>query len=120
MNQETSSKTFQIKEIDLNSPHFETVVQLHGVGKARLGPFPRGAFEDHAARRMILAAVTVDDAVAGYLLFRIAKNRAVIVHLTTSEAFRKKGIARLLTNSLKDRKGNMNTICPFKADSIRI
>ena len=55
---------------------------------------------------MILAAVASDNSVAGYLLYRVAKsatkNRASIVHLTTSERFRGKGVARLLVEFLKE------------------
>lgn len=76
-------------------------MKLHAARKARLGPFPEGAFQDHAAKKQILASVTPDGVLAGYLLFRIAKNRAVIVHLTTSDGFQTKGIARLLVDELK-------------------
>jgi hypothetical protein len=43
----------------------EAVIKLHAAGKARLGPFPQGAFEDHARQKMILAAVASDNSVAG-------------------------------------------------------
>src|ERR1035441_2868199 len=49
---------FQIEEVGLDSPHLEAVIKLHAAGKSRLGPFPRGAFEDQAHHRWIFAAIT--------------------------------------------------------------
>ena len=98
-----SDSQFRIEEVGLGSPLLEAVIKLHAANKNHLGPFPRGAFEDHAHRKMILAAVTPDNEVAGYLLFRVAKNRAAIVHLTASNSFRSKGVARLLVDTLKSR-----------------
>ena len=56
---------FRIEEVGLDSPMLEAVIKLHAAGKARLGPFPQGAFEDHARQKMILAAVASDNSVAG-------------------------------------------------------
>lgn len=86
----------------MNSPYFEAVIELHTRGKARLGPFPRGAFEEHAERKKIIAAV-IDGTVAGYLLYRSAKHRAAIVHLTTDVNFRNQGVARKLVKFLKEK-----------------
>lgn len=101
----TSANQFRIEEVDLNSPLLDAVIKLHAAGKARLGPFPQGAFEDHARQKKILAAVTPENQVAGYLLYRVAKsitkNRASIVHLTASDSFRGQGVARLLVDCLK-------------------
>jgi hypothetical protein len=62
----TPASQFRIEEVGLDSPLLEAVIHLHAVSKARLGPFPQGAFEDHAREKMILAAVTPDNSVAGY------------------------------------------------------
>jgi len=94
---------FRIVEVGLDSPFLEAVIKLYASIRGRLGPFPRGAFEDHAARKRILAAITSDNAVAGYLLYRIAKHRAAIVHLAIGHNFRGQGIARLLVDCLKGR-----------------
>ncbi len=99
----TSGGQFRIVEVGLDSPFLEAVIKIHGSIRGRLGPFPKGAFEDHAQRKRILAAVTPEDVVAGYLLYRVAKNRAAIVHLAISTSFRGKGIARLLVDRLKSR-----------------
>jgi GNAT superfamily N-acetyltransferase len=103
----TPASHFRIEEVGLDSPLLEAVIKLHAAGKARLGPFPQGAFEDHARQKMILAAVAPDNSVAGYLLYRVAKsvtkNRASIVHLITNDSFRGKGVAQLLVDCLKER-----------------
>lgn len=91
----------------MDSPLLEAVILLHAAGKNRLGPFPKGAFEEHARRKMILAAIAADKTVAGYLLYRVAKNRAAIVHLTTSANFRGKGVARLLVDRLKEKSKHL-------------
>ena len=95
---------FQIEKVGLDSPLFKEVVTLHAAGKSTLGPFPLGAFEDHARQKLILAAVTSDKIVAGYVLYRVTRKarRASIVHLTTSERFRFKGAARMLAESVKE------------------
>jgi GNAT superfamily N-acetyltransferase len=96
---------FCIEEVGLESPLLTAVIRLHAAGKSKLGPFPQGAFEDHARQKLILAAVAGEGSVAGYLLYRVARsaNRASIVHLTASEQFRGKGVARLLVERLKER-----------------
>ena len=60
------SPEFHIEEVGLDSPLLEAVVKLHTAGKSKLGPFPMGAFEDHARQKLILAAVASDKSVAGY------------------------------------------------------
>ena len=101
---EKHSPEFRIEEVGLDSPLLEAVVKLHAAGKSKLGPFPMGAFEDHARQKLILAAVASDKSVAGYLLYRVTRSarRASIVHLTTSEQFRGKGVARLLIERVKE------------------
>src|SRR5437899_828449 len=94
---------FRIEKVGLDSPLLESVIKVHAASESYFGPFPKGAFEDHARRRMILVAVSPDKIVAGYVLYRVAKNRAAVVHLTTSSRFRGKGVARLLVDALKAR-----------------
>jgi len=98
-----NNNQFRIEEIGLESSYLEAVIKLHAAGKQRLGPFPRGAFEEYAKAKMIIAALAPDNALAGYLLYRVAKDRAAIAHLMTAPAFRKAGVARLLVDSLKAR-----------------
>ena len=96
---------FRIEEVGLNSPLLDSVVKLHAASKATLGPFPMGAFEDHARQKLILTAISDDGSVAGYLLYRVAKGprRASIVHLTVGTQFRDQGVARLLVEHVKEK-----------------
>lgn len=94
---------FSIVSVGLESPHLSQVMALNAVRKSRLGQFPTGAFEDHAGRKLILAAIAPNNSLAGYLLYRVAlsKSRASIVHLATADEFHGQGIARLLVDRLK-------------------
>lgn len=92
---------FQVEQIGAASTYLPQVLSLHAAFKATLGPFPRGAFEEHAEKKQILVALAPDGAVAGYLLYRVAKSRAALTHLTSAERFRGHGIATMLLDRLK-------------------
>ena len=89
----------------------DAVIKLHAARKARLGPFPEGAFQDHANQKLILGAITPSKLLAGYLLYRVAKsaakNRASIVHLTVANGCHEQGVARLLVDCLKKRTNHL-------------
>jgi GNAT superfamily N-acetyltransferase/predicted nucleic acid-binding protein len=91
----------EIRAIDSSSPHLADVIKLHRADSHRLGFFPKGAFEDHARARQILLALNQGSEVLGYLLYRVAKQRAIIVHLCTAPGARGKGVARALVEDLK-------------------
>lgn len=74
---------------------------LHRLNAKTLGFLPRGAFEEHARLRQIIVALDSDDNCLGYLLYRVARGRASIVHLCVADAARGKGVARLLVDRLK-------------------
>lgn len=74
---------------------------LHRLNAKTLGFFPKGAFEEHAKLRRIIVAFESDGSCLGYLLFRIGRGRASIVHLCVSNVARGKGVARLLVDQLK-------------------
>lgn len=61
------NEDLSIEEVALDSPMLESVIKLHAAGKSKLGPFPRGAFEDHARQKSVLAGIAKDGSVAGYL-----------------------------------------------------
>jgi GNAT superfamily N-acetyltransferase len=102
-----TDETLRMEEVDLGSTLLDAVVSLYSAAKTRLGPFPKGAFEDHARQGKILGAIASDGTLAGYLLYRVAKsatkNRASIVHLTSHNDFRNQGVGRLLVDHLKQR-----------------
>ena len=90
-----------IAALEWPSALIDVVQKLHRADSHHLGFFPRGAFEDHAREKQILIASDAECPVLGYLLYRVAKQRAIIVHLCTSAAARKRGIARALVEHLK-------------------
>jgi GNAT superfamily N-acetyltransferase/predicted nucleic acid-binding protein len=78
------------------------VIALHGADSQRLGFFPKGAFEEYARAGQILLAFDERGELLGYLLYRVAKRRAMIAHLCTAPAARRKGVARALAQRLKN------------------
>jgi predicted nucleic acid-binding protein/GNAT superfamily N-acetyltransferase len=78
---------------------FKEAIELWKKYRATLGPFPLGAFEESARKGWILYLMDGAKTI-GYLLYRIAKGRAVIVHLCVDEVSRGRGCAKLLFASL--------------------
>jgi predicted nucleic acid-binding protein len=95
------SPSFQIERIGPDSPLLAEVLLLHAASKSNLGAFPKGAFEDAARQKRILVAIAPDKALAGYLVYRVAKNRAAVTHLTTNKRFLGQGAARSIMDALK-------------------
>lgn len=89
------------ESIEWPSPRLDAVRALHRADSQRLGFFPRGAFEEHARARQILLALDDRGEVIGYLLYRVAKQRAMIAHLCTAPNVREQGVARALVEHLK-------------------
>jgi len=101
MKMSNTSPLFQIEHIGPDSPLLAEVVLLHAASKSNLGAFPKGAFEEAARRKWILVATTPENTLAGYVVYRVAKNRAAITHLTASKVFHGQGVARSLMEALK-------------------
>lgn len=76
---------------------------------ATLGFLPDGAFQAYAERGWILAA-TADDGVAGYVVYRVSRMTAVLVHLCINEKHRGKGLARQLFRSVVERTSELHGI----------
>lgn len=92
-----------VRSITADSPWFEDVIALGKRNSKYLGQFPRGAFEDAAARGRILGGIDPQGALAGYLLYRMSRTHAAIVHLCVASTARNQGIARFLFEELKSR-----------------
>jgi len=67
----------------------DAVKALWRRNSSTLGPFPAGAFEEHAAKGQILVARANGDCL-GYLLFRdvVTRSQVAITHLCIDESAR--------------------------------
>lgn len=89
-----------IKNLSDSTPLLERVMALHRQNSKTLGFLPTGAFEENAKLRRILVAME-EELLLGYLLYRVARGRAAIVHLCVAREARSKGVARSLVEQLK-------------------
>lgn len=98
----------KIIEVTPTSNLLEKVVALADMNTDKLGFLPNQAFIEHAAKKLILAAVNSSQDVMGYLLYRIVKkkNKVTIVHLCVDQKHRGKNIARRLFNYLTEKTKN--------------
>ena len=79
----------------------QDVVALGKANRSTLGFLPDGAFEEHAAKDQVLVAVH-DERLAGYVLYRVSRERATVVHLCVDDEQRGRGVARGLIQKLFD------------------
>ena len=76
--------------INRDSPYLKYVKDLWRKNSQTLGFFPEGAFNEHAARGWILAAISDSGEFCGYLLYRVVWRGSVwpigvIVHVCVKE-----------------------------------
>jgi len=91
-------KTIQVYQ---HTPHLKKVIELWRAHSDTLGFFPDGAFDEYAGKGRILAAVSDDDQLLGYLIFRLARHHATIVQFCVDPASRGVGVAAVLLSALK-------------------
>jgi ribosomal protein S18 acetylase RimI-like enzyme len=98
----------EIKSISNRDDLLSKVIELGNKNSKTLGLFPEGAFLDHAAKKTIIAAVD-NERLAGYVLFRISQRKRLvsITHLCIDSEYRKKGVAVILLNALKEKYKNV-------------
>jgi len=89
----------EIVPISNDSPYLSEVKALGKQNSGTLGFLPEGAFDEYANRKTILVALN-DDVLCGYLLYRISRQSAYIVHLCVSKSNRGQGVARALIDKL--------------------
>lgn len=94
-------ESIRIECIGGDSPYLKAVMELGRQHAETLGFFPKGAFQEHASRGHVLVALNSRNECIGYLLYRISRNKAVIVHLCVDPAVLKQGVARELVDHLK-------------------
>lgn len=100
---------FSFETISAASPHLESVKALGRAGKATLGFLPEGAFDEHAYDRHIVVALN-DEECAGYILYRIVRERVNITHFCVAPSVRKKGVAREMLAYLTERTAQQRGI----------
>ena len=106
---EPKAAGFEIKEVDITSLALSKIKVMARRNSATLGFLPEGAFDAYARRGWILAAMADGD-VVGYVVYRVASMRAVLVHLCTAEGHRGQGIARQLFRSVAARTSDLHGI----------
>ncbi len=90
----------QIETVKGEDSTLKQIQKLWRANSSTLGFLPRGAFSEYAWRKQILGAFDEEQNCVGYLLYRIAGERAYIVHLCVHKIKRGKGIATKLTEQL--------------------
>ena len=116
------STEIELKEVEISSPVLSEIKELAKRNSSTLGFLPDGAFDAYAQRGWIVGA-TADRHIIGYVIYRISRMRAVLVHLCIEEKLRGQGIARKLFRSVVDRTGQLrgilaNTRRDFPAHSL--
>lgn len=87
-----------------NSELLAHVQEMWGVHRSTLGFLPDGGFDEYAKAGTILAAVDASGSLLGYVLFRVSrKGIASITQLCVALDARRRGIARLLFEAMKER-----------------
>lgn len=85
------------------------VFRIYRSNTKTLGFLPKGAFSD-AIRKKTLLVAKIRGQICGYLLYRVAKNRATIAHLCIATNFRGHGIARNFIKELKSTTAHLDGI----------
>ena len=70
------------------SSSLDAVKELARANSGTLGFLPAGAFQAAAEEGHLIAAQNMNGEVSGYLLFRVAANRASIIHLCVASSYR--------------------------------
>jgi len=100
----------EVFDIDKHPAHFDKLLKLWRKYSGTLGFFPEGAFREHAVKKQILIAVDREKNFAGYILYRISKQKVSITHLCVDELYRKCGISRHLVECLQKETNSLKGI----------
>ena len=103
------ARAIEIKEVNLDSQVLSQIKALAKRNSATLGFLPEGAFDAYAQRGWVLVAIAEGD-VVGYVIYRISRMRAVLVHLCTDQKHRGRGIAKQLFRTVADRTKDLHGI----------
>jgi ribosomal protein S18 acetylase RimI-like enzyme/predicted nucleic acid-binding protein len=109
-NRDTNSGRMEmiVEETRPDSADLTEVQRLWRAHSNTLGFFPDGAFRQHAERGWVLVAKERSTGVVlGYLIYRVARGHAVVVHLCVDDAYQGYGVARRLIRELRGRTANL-------------
>lgn len=107
---ESQCDILEIKTITGASQLLDSVIRLGDSNKEFLGFFPKKAFRRSADEGWVLCAVGHPEELCGYLLYYVARGRAVIQQLCVNPEKRREGVARALVNHLKELTGHLDGI----------
>jgi len=93
-------QAMHIETVKGDDSTLKQIQKLWRANSSTLGYLPGGAFSEYAWRKQILCFFEEERNCVGYLLYRIAGERAHIIHLCVHKTKRGKGIARNLTEHL--------------------
>ena len=105
----SGATNIEVKEVEIASKALSSVKALAKKNSATLGFLPEGAFDAYAKRGWVLAAI-VDGQVVGYVIYRVSRMTAVLVHLCTDEKHRGKGIATQLFRNVVGRTEDLHGV----------
>lgn len=101
----------QILDVSEDSEFLQVVIRLGDQHSKWLGFFPQQAFRKSAQRGGLLGAINDEGKkLLGYVLWSVAKNRAVIQQLCVDDEFRKKGVGAALVKTLVRRTNHLEGI----------
>lgn len=100
--------SMQIISIDNTSKYLLDIKALWRANSKTLGYFPDGAFDEHASKGLIIAAINEDGDLEGYLLYRIVHRgkiwpAVIIVHLCIEEKYRNHRTAKSLIEYIRGK-----------------
>jgi len=110
MEEHVQQKSITVERVNENSNVLARVVELGDKNRKYVGFFPEAAFKRNAAEGRILVALDGGGVLHGYLLYYVARSRAVLQQLCVSEEYRSRGIGRKLVERLKAETRHLDGI----------
>ncbi|HEX6542204.1 MAG TPA: GNAT family N-acetyltransferase, partial [Ktedonobacterales bacterium] len=87
-----------------------TIKALGRANASTLGYLPEGAFDHYVSQGTVLVTMNEYEECIGYLLWRVARQQAFIVHLCVQANARHKGVAKTLVKELSQRTQSLRGI----------
>jgi ribosomal protein S18 acetylase RimI-like enzyme len=98
----TTAEGIVVEAVRPGTEACELALRHADLNRSTLGFFPAEAFREQVERGRVLVA-TANGEFAGYLMYRVARGRASVVHLCTAADYRRRGVAKRLVEELRRR-----------------